>query len=54
MHSIGLPPIDPGDYRSKKDDSDSSDGENEEEEVYDDEDNDRAGTVSFPVDSIIE
>ncbi|XP_044016453.1 DNA-directed RNA polymerase II subunit GRINL1A [Aphidius gifuensis] len=54
MHNVGLPPIEPGDYRFKKDDSDSSDGEYEDEEVYDDEDNDRAGTVSFPVDSIIE
>lgn len=60
MHKVGLPPINPGNYRLKKDDSDLSDEEEneneheEEEEVYDDEDDDRAGTVTFPVDSIIE
>ncbi|XP_060821822.1 DNA-directed RNA polymerase II subunit GRINL1A [Bombus pascuorum] len=53
LHNIGPPPKNVGTYRlqdEKK--SDSSSSEDEENEVYDDEDNDKAGTVVFTVDSI--
>lgn len=47
-------PVDKESYRTHPDDSHSSESEMEEnhQEVYDEEDNDKAGTVVFNVDSM--
>lgn len=53
LHNIGPPPVNVGTYRLQDEkESDPSISEDEENEVYDDEDNDKAGTVVFTVDSI--
>lgn len=52
---VGIAPVAVGNYRTYKDsDSSSSDDEEEHQEVHDDEDNDKAGTVVFTVDSVTE
>lgn len=52
--NVGNPPRDPGDYREKDDDDSDSEVDEEANQVYDDEDCDKAGTVTFPVDSAFE
>lgn len=53
LHNIGPPPENVGTYRLQDEkESNPSISEDEENEVYDDEDNDKAGTVVFTVDSI--
>ncbi|OXU23880.1 hypothetical protein TSAR_014582 [Trichomalopsis sarcophagae] len=55
VHQIGTVPRNIGSYRTNdRDNSDSSNSEDEENypPVYDDEDNDKAGTVTFTVDSV--
>ncbi|CAD1480829.1 unnamed protein product, partial [Heterotrigona itama] len=53
VHNIGPPPENIGTYRLQNEqESDFSTSDEEQNEVHDDEDNDKAGTVVFTVDSI--
>lgn len=54
LHNIGYIPENLGDYRIHKaiNDDSSSSSESEEDEVHDDEDNDKAGTIVYTIDSI--